>query len=61
MTYLADTSWGVEHLRGNQEVTDRLNPLGNEAVSISIITVAELFIGAYRSNNLTRKMLKMTY
>lgn len=56
MTYLADTSWVVEHLRGNQEVTDRLNSLGNEVVSISIITVAELYVGAYRSSNLTRTL-----
>jgi tRNA(fMet)-specific endonuclease VapC len=56
MTHLADTSWVVEHLRGNQEVTDRLNSLGNEVVSISIITVAELYVGAYRSSNLTRTL-----
>jgi tRNA(fMet)-specific endonuclease VapC len=56
MTYLADTSWVVEHFRGNQEVTDRLNSLGNEVVSISIITVAELYVGAYRSSNLTRTL-----
>jgi tRNA(fMet)-specific endonuclease VapC len=56
MTYLADTSWVVEHLRGNQEVTDSLNSLGNDVVSISIITVAELYVGAYRSSNLTRTL-----
>jgi len=51
MKYLVDTSWTVGHLRGNEEVSQRLLYLGKEGLAVSIISVAELYEGIFRSRN----------
>lgn len=51
MTYLTDTTWVVKHLRGNQDFTERLSNLSNEGLAISIVSVAELYVGVFRSND----------
>ena len=53
MRYLVDTSWIIEHLRGNRGVTQRLLTLEDEGIAISVVSVAELYEGVYRSNNPT--------
>ncbi len=51
MTYLADTTWIIEYLRGNQEIIQRLQSLRDEGLSIAIVSLAELYEGVFRSNN----------
>jgi tRNA(fMet)-specific endonuclease VapC len=51
MTYLVDTTWIIEYLRGNQEVIQRLRSLRDEGLSIAIVSLAELYEGVFRSNN----------
>jgi tRNA(fMet)-specific endonuclease VapC len=51
MTYLVDTTWIIEYLRGNQEVIQHLRSLRDEGLSIAIVSLAELYEGVFRSNN----------
>jgi len=51
MKYLLDTTWVVEYLRGNQEVIARIQELQEEGLAVSIVSVAELYEGVFRSNN----------
>ena len=51
MTYLADTTWIIEYLRGNQEIIQRLQSLRDEGLSVAIVSLAELYEGVFRSNN----------
>jgi tRNA(fMet)-specific endonuclease VapC len=53
MKYLLDTTWIVEYLRGNAEVISRVQELQEEGLAVSIISVAELYEGVFRSNNPT--------
>ncbi len=54
MSYLVDTSWLVEHLRNNQEAIARLDSFTSEGLAISIVSLAELQVGVFRSSNQTR-------
>ncbi len=56
MSYLVDTSWIVEHIRGNQDFTERLDAFSGEGLAVSVVSVAELYEGAFRSNNTTRNI-----
>jgi len=51
MKYLLDTTWIVEYLRGNAEVISRVQELQDEGLAMSIISVAELYEGVFRSDN----------
>lgn len=51
MKYLLDTTWVVEYLRGNAEVTAKVQGFQGEGLAVSIISVAELYEGVFRSNN----------
>jgi len=51
MAYLLDTDWAIEAISGNVDVLNRLQMLAGGQISISWVTVAELYEGAYRSNN----------
>ena len=51
MSYLVDTSWLVEHLRRNEEAVERLDSLSGDGLAISIVSVAELQVGVFRSND----------
>ncbi|MCY4474613.1 MAG: type II toxin-antitoxin system VapC family toxin [Chloroflexi bacterium] len=51
MNYLVDSDWAIHYLRGAQPVIDRLQPLTHEGVGISIISLAELYHGVFRSRN----------
>lgn len=54
MSYLVDTSWAVAYLRGNRSVVERFHSMRNEGLAVSIVTVAELYEGIFRSNNPTQ-------
>jgi len=51
MKYLIDTDWVVNHLRGVGRVTDKLEELADSGLALSIISLAELYEGIYRSTN----------
>ena len=51
MSYLVDTSWAVEYLRNNRVVQERLQFFRDEGLFISVISVAELYRGVFRSTN----------
>ncbi|MBI2917238.1 MAG: type II toxin-antitoxin system VapC family toxin [Chloroflexi bacterium] len=49
MKYVLDTTWIIEYLRGNEQVVRRVQELQEEGLGVSIISVAELFEGVFRS------------
>ena len=51
MKYLVDTDWAIHHLRGSQTVTEQLRQRASDGIAISIISVAELYHGVFRSRN----------
>jgi len=60
MKYLIETTWAVNYLRGKEEVVKKLLSLKDEGLAISIITLAELYEGVFRSPypDLTESHLK---
>jgi predicted nucleic acid-binding protein len=51
MKYLIDTDWVINHLRGTGRVTDKLEELADSGLALSIISLAELYEGIFRSTN----------
>ena len=54
MSNLLDTDWAIHCLNGNPLVMRRLDSLRPDGISISIVSVAELYEGALNSNNPVR-------
>ena len=55
--YLLDTSICVALFRGNRFVSEKLNAVGMDSCFVSDVVVAELIVGAYKSNK-TKENLK---
>ncbi len=51
MKYLLDTSWVIHYLRGEERVVKKLLSLREEGLAASMITLAELYEGVFRSIN----------
>ena len=51
MKYLLDTDWVINHLRGIEEVTKKLEELAPEGLALSIVSLAELYEGIYHSTD----------
>jgi len=51
MKYLIDTDWAVNWLRGKDQVVKKLSHLQTEGLGLSVISLAELYAGIYRSKN----------
>ncbi len=51
MTYLVDTDYVVDYLKGQCNVASVLDPLLPEGMAISIITFAEVYEGIYYGQN----------
>jgi len=51
MKYLIDTDWVINHLRGAQRVTGKLEELAASGLALSVVSLAELYEGIYRSVN----------
>lgn len=49
ITYLMDTDWAIDFLRGQKEVSKKLEKLFDKGIAISIITLCELCDGVYGS------------
>lgn len=56
MKYLLDTDVVVDHLRGKKNIELKVV---KEGISISIITLAELLYGAYKSANLQKGLFEI--
>ncbi len=54
MKYLLDTTWVVEYLRGNADVISNVQKFQKEGLAVSILSVAELYEGIFRSQQPTR-------
>lgn len=57
MSYLADTDWVIDYLRGNESAIDRLHALAASGLAISLITYGELYDGIYSSSDATNEEL----
>lgn len=51
MTYLIDTDWAIEYLKGKDRVVEILHDEFERGLNISIISVAELYEGIYATGN----------
>lgn len=51
MKYLLDTDWVINHLRGIEKVTKKLEELASEGLALSIVSLAELYEGIYHSTD----------
>ncbi|MFQ5455911.1 MAG: type II toxin-antitoxin system VapC family toxin [Nitrospirota bacterium] len=56
ISYLIDTDWIIDFLKGKEKVVARLNTLIDDGLAISIISLAELYEGIYASNNLEKQI-----
>lgn len=51
MTYLIDTDWAADYLKGKPSAVAKIDPLYPDGLAISIITYAELYEGIYYGTN----------
>jgi len=51
ISYLIDTDWVIDFLKGKRGIVDRLSSLVDRGLAISIISLAELYEGVYASDN----------
>lgn len=47
--YLLDTDWAIYYLRGKETFVKAIDEYRKEGIAISIISIAELYEGVYRS------------
>lgn len=52
MKYLLDTCTCIDLFKGSRKVYEKIKSIGRSNIFISEITVAELYFGAFKSNNL---------
>ena len=50
-SYLVDTDWIIHYLNGSPKFVERLRSLREEGLSISIVSLAELYEGIYYSTD----------
>lgn len=51
MSNLLDTDWAIHYLNGNPQVVRRLDSLRPDGISISMVSVAELYEGVVNSSD----------
>ncbi len=51
MKYLIDTDWIIHHFRQNASVTQHLKKLTPDGMAVSVISLAEIYEGIYRTDN----------
>lgn len=61
MSYLLDTDTCIYWLRNRQSVRERVREVGWNQISICVITVAELYYGAYNSNRVTENLARAEF
>jgi tRNA(fMet)-specific endonuclease VapC len=61
MKYLLDTNICVYFLNKNSTVINRLQPIPDEDIAVSIISIAELKFGAYNSHKIENNLEKIEH
>ncbi len=61
MSYLLDTDTCIYWLRNRQSVRERVTQVGWNQISICVITVAELYYGAYNFNRVTENLARAEF
>jgi tRNA(fMet)-specific endonuclease VapC len=61
VSYLLDTDTCIYWLRNRQPVRERVREIGWNQISICVITVAELYYGAYNSNRVTENLARAEF
>jgi len=61
VSYLLDTDTCIYWLRNRQSVRERVREVGWNQISICVITVAELYYGAYNSNRVTENLARAEF
>lgn len=56
LTYMIETDWAVNWLRGKNQTVEKIKSLCNYGLGLSIISLAELYTGIYRSNDISLAM-----
>lgn len=51
ISYLIDTDWIIHYLNGNRNIVAKLRSLEKDGLTISVISLAELYEGIYYSTN----------
>jgi len=54
MKYLIDTTWIISYFRGEEKVISKLLSLREEGLAVSIVSIAELYEGVFRSTDPAR-------
>jgi tRNA(fMet)-specific endonuclease VapC len=49
---MVETDWAVHWLRGKEQIVEQLSKLRTRGLGLSIISLAELYAGVYRSTNI---------
>ena len=57
MKYLLDTDICIYWLKGKTTVRDRVNKVDWVEIAICVITVSELYFGAYNSSQITKNLI----
>lgn len=61
MTYLLDTDTCIYWLRDCYSVREKVRQIGWNEISICVITVAELYYGAYNSSRVTENLARASF
>lgn len=51
MKYLVDTDWVIDHFRGVELITRKLEDAASQGIAISMISLAEIYEGIFASKN----------
>ena len=57
MKYLLDTDICIYWLKGRNAVRDKINQVGQGEIAICVITVSELYFGAYNSSKVKQNLI----
>jgi len=60
MKYLLDTDMCIYFLNGDKGVVDKMKQISPDLLNITLLTVSELFYGAYSSANVENNIDKVT-
>ena len=55
ISYLVDTDWIIDYLKGKKETVDKLSSL-RQNLNISIISLAELYEGVFYTSNSSKHL-----
>lgn len=57
MAYIIDTDWIIEMIWGNRQTIQMVDRLRSASISVSLLTLGEVYEGAFNSSN-SQEMLK---